>query len=1624
MLSKALPLAVAFSLVVTGVTPFSLVNDKKSVITVKADSDGAGFVPSTSATGTGGVNYKIAGYRFKLIPKRFLLDKYNGRAYWKNAMKHKGYARTLDFDNAIAAEKSSVRDNRFSVVVMKDSDRKKVGKGKNHTIRCKKTHNSNTLIEQTTAKDFKTLWGTSQKGFNAYAKAHGNAKVYKFVPNCWKTKKGTPYLKLTQNNNFLGYYGPFDIALTGSKGEGVVKHFIKYVRSHSKTKGHKDYLKGKHYTDYMMIVEPVIFGNSSVHGNKYGDVCLSWQDLQGNKEGTKWTPAFANAINCSKTSPKSYLIEQNKKGISASALRTILKNSYRFSDNRHIFSKQKYPLWTEKNKSYTYKNWVYTSGQTFNKSNAIKNKKIPYLPHWNNTKKVKSANLYSLWDTGFGLQGINKAAGAKMSVNYILRYNGTADENTSVKPDGTNMSVIAVSSSDKDTIHPDVKNFKVSSKTKGLTVRTYGGSVKSLKSAKKAGDKIYLYSTGLDMGKDTTEGWKKLKNDYSCNKVSARTILFNNGVKGTIEKVITLAQDSKQDFSKITMKSKKSGVKKTGAKLSTGYTYSLTCANNVKNAKSLGDSVASIMLDADTKFGKDKGIIKQREDKNDAYSYYAMADTSVSSKQQEGSAVNASLLALQKANEVQTLQEDKKGTFKGVTTKVKKKGKESRLGLSVSLYVKKKNVKSRLRYAVLDKETGKIVSHSSDIPSISYDIGAYGEFKVPNMGKGTYKAIIVPNTASYHLNKDNDEDKDVNGKRVFRGSNFYTRVANEFQINGNISAKQMAKVFADAYGVSEKDIIAGDVTKSDILRLGATASDAGKSTGYSVFLLNIKGNKLQPHETTHELKDYELNYIFPTMCDRNENTNKYDFAKLNSSKSYEFTGVYRPVGCGHYVDQVYKVSTAKKVKTTSKYKGAIIDYNKDKLSGVSDKNILRYDGLFPSGGRFITEQQARDGYMFSDPNSVFFSQAVNLTRNLFKDKINVSSITAQTSDKVSGAIPREYVEKNLGLKIKNIPEKVEDRVKITDNSKRNPRAHIIVSNSVTTPCNLHDIFDWQTTYKYTNSASKIYQSELIPKTGYHGGKYGCGSYSYNVVEVGNDVGVDNGNSDGTVTYTMNEQACKYLTDTIDIGINKETTVRLDKEARDDVTNGNTEFKDYRFAFVNASAQTLSFYPEIYMQAYYAKGDTISSHKTLKYSEYNKKNDDRSAESFVKPYQLLVMGEEKRQVQPSSLYIAKLVQDNPADKSAIGKTLSDDTATGSKADSVSGGKPVVYAGGNVSLDLSSNLKLSMYGYTLDLVDASVDTTIKNVGSYSKLIADNSPIRSIWDNDNTKYKPQDEFDNWMKNTLNNLAVDMTLRVNSSDGSVDKRYNNFNVSLGNLGVSTLSSEKTDTYSLSLAHGKLLDTASYNSLLEQIKADYNCNSLSDAKEVFERSGIYQSILDSIESDSSDCNKSDGSKAVYNKDKQAITNEHWYDERVKTFVVRRYKHEGISLKNITVSDKIDYDAAPTGKANASSNDGYKSATAKWYMTLYLKDLPDALKTNKDKNVDTSITDSETGGSPSEAGVTDASDTTDKSLQLYNPKDYKTLVPATKAGTVLAKEVYVSGADFVIPSASTYDMGN
>lgn len=131
-------------------------------------------------------------------------------------------------------------------------------------------------------------------------------------------------------------------------------------------------------------------------------------------------------------------------------------------------------------------------------------------------------------------------------------------------------------------------------------------------------------------------------------------------------------------------------------------------------------------------------------------------------------------------------------------------------------------------------------------------------------------------------------------------------------------------------------------------------------------------------------------------------------------------------------------------------------------------------------------------------------------------------------------------------------------------------------------------------------------------------------------------------------------------------------------------------------------------------------------------------------------------------------------------------------------------------------------------------------------------------------------------------------------------------------------------------------------------------------------------------------------------------TETHWYDEQVKTFVIRRFTTNEVSIKDIVLNDKLDYDTVAKDNnqsgINGNINNNYGSngtsnttRTGKWFLNLYFdKEIP--LLENKVYNENTD-------------GVLTGT-------KLANNE-------AAKTGGILINNIYITGADFLIPNETT-----
>jgi hypothetical protein len=144
-----------------------------------------------------------------------------------------------------------------------------------------------------------------------------------------------------------------------------------------------------------------------------------------------------------------------------------------------------------------------------------------------------------------------------------------------------------------------------------------------------------------------------------------------------------------------------------------------------------------------------------------------------------------------------------------------------------------------------------------------------------------------------------------------------------------------------------------------------------------------------------------------------------------------------------------------------------------------------------------------------------------------------------------------------------------------------------------------------------------------------------------------------------------------------------------------------------------------------------------------------------------------------------------------------------------------------------------------------------------------------------------------------------------------------------VGSITDVTGSITDAGSYPLEFVNGSInRETTGYKALIAQIASAYNCNT-TKATELFDKTGIEEAMRNSVVSSNSEGNNSQAVAGYGN-------GTHWYDEYVRTFVVRRFTNNDIAFGSVAVTDKIDYSLADTANKN-STKDAY------FGVSLYFK---------------------------------------------------------------------------------------
>lgn len=464
------------------------------------------------------------------------------------------------------------------------------------------------------------------------------------------------------------------------------------------------------------------------------------------------------------------------------------------------------------------------------------------------------------------------------------------------------------------------------------------------------------------------------------------------------------------------------------------------------------------------------------------------------------------------------------------------------------------------------------------------------------------------------------------------------------------------------------------------------------------------------------------------------------------------------------------------------------------------------------------------------------------------------------------------------------------------------------------------------------------------------------------------------------TYTLTGIAYKYQTAELSEGKN---SLLSSSDVKGVATNANKptgatkkNTNEYRYATVNRNSNvSLSFYPENYMVC--KIGGTVFDTAAYKY--------------------VTVMSEVKRKAQSSSLYLVKVNTDIADDSTITGSTYSDTMHGGTF--SLGSNKVSIPAGSDVTvLADPTNVKIDLFGYALDMIDSSKDSTMKTGShsslSYGSVVKSGANVASAWGNASDHAdKLKSNFTTWADNVMKveNFGADFVLDVNN-----DTKGTNFSATIGKVNH-TSGAVEDGVYNIVVENGAIVESArAYQNMITQLAADYDC-SYDEANALFKDSQIYTAILNAIESSTSSFNTSGKTTGVAESWTSTLGNgNNWYDEKVRTFVIRRYTNLGNTLSDITATDKLDYSLAPTGDASGKENASAGTAyDAKWSLNLFFNS---AKKSDLDKLI-------------FENGT------------YFDPSTNTDVTGANNAYTVLINKTPVKNADFLIPASSTSNFG-
>lgn len=811
--------------------------------------------------------------------------------------------------------------------------------------------------------------------------------------------------------------------------------------------------------------------------------------------------------------------------------------------------------------------------------------------------------------------------------------------------------------------------------------------------------------------------------------------------------------------------------------------------------------------------------------------------------------------------------------------------------------------------------------------------------------------------------------------------------------------------------------------------------DASGNVGYTFVVFETNEVKTESDES---LQDYELNRYFPSAFTV-EHYDEKNFGLGSVFKTYQ-PPVPSVTWSHHGLDNPHDVHEHDHVHSWTDSKGnshSVTVHNHDgspsdwvsapvefKYSGESKAQT--YDEKRGNKGQFIARYDHCDTahglmtYSGDYPYATATGRVIDLTttppyqfdwghmlaRNMAGDKRTVSSLAYKSAENSGEGF-------KVGSKLSKALElEYGDTAKTTSGAtvKRDSNA---IANGGT----------WAYTFSYT--AKHLHEGAYKPKVKRCFSLTICSWCGAVVCKKGCDVGevtIDftlsryytlNGGPRASWAPKLHMTVYKYLEDNQGAGVSPMKDgiqSRLEhsdgsfKHSVDKLAQNKTASKSNEFGYVyyenfgdssiGTKAITDKFVPEVLMRVEKATGDFTNAKATG----------------------IWTMGEKERATKPIAFYLFKIKNDER--EAASGKTRGNTAATGNSAN---GNNRATYTtGSDISIKAKVKAEGYMYGYALDQISTNEDKSKWTGISYNTQIP--SGKLPTWGNDNISTLKND-FTDWVKEVSNkkNYQADFVMSIKKANGS-PIRYNGFSASLGKFSKPVSDGEGvkyTNAYPLTFRFGELQTEGKagegYRAMLDQIKKDYGDTTRTEcseetAKQIFKDSGIEQAIFDSVQSAKASENKSqngagnntnlgkgydrtgvtDNGKFL-TKSRTLGTKNHWYDEAVRTFVVRRFTTDKpLNFGTVMASDKVDYDNA---------DDSGNSTHDAWFnFNLYFN-------YNKGDNK-----------------IRGIKQLFNNKSDFYNRKG-SVADNASKTKNVIINNTFVDGSEFNITSTTTNSMG-